>query len=202
MEHQNYELEKELSSEESLELIARMIKKAKKDYLDTGLSALLWGAVTTFCSLVTFINYWLNWAPLEYVWFLMIVAVVPQILIAIQESKERKLKAYDDDLMGGIWISFGIGIFLFSYIISRYQLPQQAALYLTAYGFPTFATGYAQRWRPMIIGGLACWVFAILSTFTPFPYTMLYMAAAGQLAWFIPGLMLRSTYLKAKRQHV
>jgi hypothetical protein len=143
MEQENYELEKELTSEESLELIARMIRKAKKDYLDTGLSAILWGGVTTFCSLVTFINYWLQWAPLEYVWFLMIVAVVPQILIAIQESKERKLKAYDDDLM-----------------------------------------------------------FAILSTFTPFPYTMLYMAAAGQLAWFIPGLMLRTTYLKAKRQHV
>ena len=196
------EQEKELTSEESLELIARMIKKAKRDYLDTGLSAVLWGGVTTFCALVTFINNWLHWAPLDYVWFLMVVAVVPQIMIAIQEGKERKLKAYDDDLMGGIWISFGIAIFLLSYVVSRYQLPQQAALYLTVYGIPTFATGYAQRWRPMILGGLACWVFAILSTFTPFPYTMLYMAAAGQLAWFIPGLILRDTYLKAKRQHV
>ena len=202
MEHENYELEKELSSEESLELIARMIKKAKKDYLDTGLSALLWGGVTVFCSLATFINYWLQWAPLDYVWFLMIVAVIPQILIAIRESRDRKLKAYDDDLMGGIWISFGIAIFLFSYLANRYQLPQQAALYMTIYGIPTFATGYAQRWRPMILGGLACWVFAILSTFTPFPYTMLYMAAAALLAWFIPGLMLRKCYLEAKRQHV
>ena len=54
----------------------------------------------------------------------------------------------------------------------------------------------------MLLGGLACWVFALLSSFTPFPYVMLYMAAAGLLAWFIPGLILRKRYLQAKRKHV
>jgi hypothetical protein len=196
------EQEKELTSEESLELITRMIAKAKNDYFDSGLSALLWGGVTTFCSLVTFIKYWLKWAALDYVWFLMIVAVVPQVIIAIREGKDRRYKHHDDDHVGGIWISFGIAIFLFSYFAVRYQLPQQAALYLTIYGIPTFATGYARRFRPMLLGGVACWVFAILSTFTPDPYVMLYMAAAGLLAWFIPGLILRKCYLQAKRQHV
>jgi hypothetical protein len=196
------EQEKALTSEESLELITRMIAKAKNDYFDSGLSALLWGGVTIFCGLATFVNYWLQWAALDYVWFLTIAAVVPQVIIAIREGKDRRYKHREDDHIGGIWISFGIAIFLFSYFAGRYQLPQQPALYLTIYGIPTFATGYARRFRPMLLGGLACWVFAILSSFTPYPYVMLYMAAAGLLAWFIPGLILRKCYLEAKRQHV
>ena len=112
------EQEKELTSEQSLELITRMIAKAKNDYFDSGLSALLWGGVTTFCSLLTFINYWLKWAALDYVWFLMIVAVVPQVIIAIREGKDRRYKHREDDHVGGIWISFGIAIFLFSYFAS------------------------------------------------------------------------------------
>jgi hypothetical protein len=45
-------------------------------------------------------------------------------------------------------------------------------------------------------------VFAIACMYTPFPYSILYSAAAAQLAWFIPGLILRRRYLKAKRGNV
>ena len=196
------EQEQEMTSQESLELITRMIKKAKKDYFDTGLSALLWGSVITFCSLVTFANYYYKWAVLEYVWLLTIIAVVPQVYIAIREKKNRKHRSYEDDRMGGIWISFAIAIFMLSYLLNRYPCPQEGAIFMTLYGVPTFATGYTRHFRPMIIGGLACWVLALLSTLTPFPYTMLYIAAAAQLAWFIPGLILRKCYLKAKENHV
>ena len=202
MTDERNEHEKEMTGLESLELIARMIRKAKKDYMDTGISGLLWGSVITFCSLVTFLNYWLQWSWLGYIWLLTFVAVIPQVIVSIRESKNRKHRAYEDDLMGGIWISFAITMFLLSWFSSAYQIPHDASLFLIIYGIPTFATGYSRRFRPMIIGGIACWIFAILSTFSTFPYTMLYTAGAAQLAWFIPGLILRRRYLKAKRQHV
>ncbi|HEV9036366.1 MAG TPA: hypothetical protein VGQ51_07100 [Puia sp.] len=194
--------EKELTGQESLALITKMINKARRDYLDSGLSALLWGSVITFCSLVTFANYWIKQPVFDYVWFLTIAAVVPQIIIAIREAKKRKHRAYDEDIMGGIWISFGIAIFLLSYITNAYQVNEEGPLFLTLYGVPTFATGYARRFKPMIIGGLACWLLAILCHYTPLPYKILCMTAAAQLAWFIPGLILRKCYLKAKKQHV
>jgi len=197
------ESEKELTSaEESLQLITRMINQTKRDYRETGISALLWGSVITVCALVTFGNFFWRIKALEYIWLLTIGAVVPQIIISIQESKRRRLKSYTDDLMGGIWISFGMAMFLLSYFTSKDPIPNEASIFMVIYGIPTFATGYSRRFRPMIIGGLACWVFAILSSFSPFPYTMLYTAAAAQLAWFIPGLILRRAYLKAKGQHV
>lgn len=194
--------EKQLTSQESLALIAKMISKARRDYLDSGLSALLWGSVITICSLAAFANHWLKWPALDYIWFLTVAAIVPQIVIAIREGKNRKHRAYDDDIMGGIWISFGIAIFLLSYFVNMYQLSEQAPLFLILYGVPTFATGYARRFRPMLIGGVACWVLAIISHYVPYPYVLLCIAAAAQLAWFIPGLIIRKCYLNAKKQHV
>jgi hypothetical protein len=54
----------------------------------------------------------------------------------------------------------------------------------------------------MVIGSIACWVFAILSSLTPGPWVLLYLAGGAQLAWFIPGLILRKRYLKAKKKNV
>src|ERR1019366_8629260 len=99
------EEEKELTGSESLELIARMINKAKDDYHDTGVSVLFWGSVITFCSLVTFVNAWLKWDWLDYVWFLTFIAVIPQILLSIREGKTRRHKAYDADMIGGSAVS-------------------------------------------------------------------------------------------------
>ena len=196
------EQEKELTGQESLELISRMISKAKRDYQDTGLSALLWGSTITICSLVSFANAYIKIPALDLIWYLPIVAVAVQVYISIRESKRRKLKAHDDNMMGGIWISFGIATFMLSYFVNRYQLDQSAGLFLTLYGIPTFTTGYARHFRPMLFGGLACWIFAIVSSFTPYPYIILYLTAAAQLAWFIPGLILRKRYLKANKENV
>jgi hypothetical protein len=106
---------------------------------------------------------------------LIIVAVVPQIIISMREGRRRGFKTREGDMIGGIWFSYGIAIFVFSYIDSYLNIGHDVPIYLTLCGIPTFATGYGRRFRPMILGGLA---------------------------WFIPGLLLRRCYLKAKRQHV
>jgi hypothetical protein len=196
------EKEKELSSQESLALITSMIVKAKDDYQETGISALFWGSIIIFCSLVTFFNYHWGWSVLKYIWFLTFVAIIPQIFISARERKLRKHKGHQEDLIGGIWISYAIAISLMTCIFYVYNIDPSDFIFLILYGIPTFATGYAKRFTPMIFGGIACWVFSILSFYTPWPYFMLYNAAGALLAWFIPGLIFRKRYLKAKRQHV
>jgi hypothetical protein len=196
------EQEKELTSQESLELITRMISRARRDYFDTGLSGLLWGSVITICGLTTFANYYLQWPALDYVWFLTIAAVAPQIIIVIREGKQRKHRGHDEPLMSSLWISFGISMFLLSYVLAIAPSPHEAAIFLTIYGIPTFTVGIGRNFRPMLYGGLACWIMAILSLYCPYPYVMLYITAGALVAWFIPGLILRKRYLKAKQQHV
>jgi len=191
--------EKQLTEQESLELIASMIAKAKCDYSETGVGALMWGTIITFCSLVTFAGYFLHWDWVSIIWYLPMLAVIPQIIISVKETKAKKYKTHTDDAMAGIWISFGISLSLLSYFVNKYHVPHEVSIFLVLYGYPTFSSGIARKFKPMIIGGIACWILAIFSMFVAFPYTMLISAAEALLAWFIPGLILRGIYLKAKK---
>ncbi len=194
--------EQELSSEESLRLITTMISKAKCDYEETGVSALLWGSIITFCALFTFANNWWQQAWAGYIWLLTFFAIVPQVMISISESKQKKVRSHSHDAISGIWISFGISITLLSFYTASVQWQNTEPVYLIMYSIPTFATGYAIKFKPMLIGAIACWILAIATVYIHYPYSMLLVAAGAQLVWFIPGLILRRRYLKLKAEHV
>ena len=188
--------QEELSHKQSLELIEEMIYKAKNSYHESGTSALLWGGTIMFCSTVSFVNTWLKIDWLYMVWWLTFLALIPQIIISIRESKTQKFKLHTDDAMTGIWISFGIAIFLTSYYTNVFKPEGNACLFLILYGIPTFATGYTYGFKPMIIGGIVCWVCAIISMYTTqrLDFSLFFISAF--FAWFLPGLILRKDYLK------
>ena len=75
--YKSFMKEKELSGQESLQLITQMISRAKNDYIETGVSALLWGGIITFCALVSFFNAYLQWDVLHFVWLLTIWQTIP-----------------------------------------------------------------------------------------------------------------------------
>lgn len=194
--------EKPLSEEESLRIITQMINKAKNDYEESGISALLWGAVITVCSIVSFVGAYFHVHSLNKVWWLTLVAVGFQIIYSVRKHRKRKFKTYNEDAMGGIWISFGVAMFLFTYFVNSGRVDNANTLFLITYGIPTFATGFTRRFTPMIIGGIICWISAILNIYTPAPYNILYNAVAAQTAWFIPGLILRKRCRNVKTEHV
>lgn len=190
-----------LSEAQSLELITQMINKAKCDYEETGIGAILWGSLVACCSLITFGNFYWKINAFYYIWFLTLFALIPQIIVSVRSAKRKKYKTYGDEAMAAIWISFGIALFLVSIYSNKYQLPN-AALFMIMYGIPTFATGYINHFKPMIIGGIVFWLFAVICFYVSFPYIMLYTAAAAIIAWFIPGLILRRRYKKAMQKNV
>ena len=191
-----------LSHQESLALIEEMIHKARNAYHESGTSALLWGSVIMLCSAVSFANTWWKIGGLNAVWFLTLLAVVPQIIISVREAKAQKFKSHTADAMSGIWISFGIGIFLLSYCSGVLKLQENACFFLILYGMPTFATGYTHRFTPMIAGGIVCWASAIISIYTSDRIDLVLFFVSAFFAWFLPGLLLRRAYLKEKRKHV
>ena len=195
------------SEQESLQLITTMINKAKSDFVETGISALMWGSIISFCALVQFVSFFYQLPFAPYVWALTFLAVIPQIIISVRERRRMKFTTYHADAMSGIWLAFAITMFLLNFYVNALQVPPAQlhveTLILIVYGIPTFSTGFTRRFKPMIIGGIACWIFAILAFYTAYPYTMLYYIAAAQLAWFIPGLILQRRYQQAKKgQHV
>jgi FtsH-binding integral membrane protein len=47
-----------------------------------------------------------------------------------------------------------------------------------------------------MVGGIVCWVLAILSLFVPVEFHLLLISAAITIAWLLPGWYMRKKYLK------
>ena len=216
------EQEKTLTEQESLNLITMMINKAKESYHETGIGAIMWGAVITLCSLVRLSEVQFNYRLPFDIYLLTLVAIIPQIFISIKEKKEKKVKSYDDTYLDYIWLGFGICIFLLILISNNIfgewgswadeyrnttgkALPFRfteyiAPLFLMLYGLPTFITGAACRFKPMLWGGIFCWVCCILTIYTQVKIDLLLTAASAILAWLIPGIIMEKEYRQFKKE--
>ncbi|MBC7948236.1 MAG: hypothetical protein H7Y42_10185, partial [Chitinophagaceae bacterium] len=217
--------EKQLTEKESLDLIATMINKAKDSYYDTGVGAIMWGAVIAVCSLIRLSEIHFQYKLPFDVYLLTLVAVIPQVIISIREKKARKVKAYDDIFLDYLWLGFGICIFLMIFIVNTMfgdlrpllgeyrELTKNSAikfefhyhefiapLFLLLYGFPTFVTGAAFKFRPMLWGGIFCWVCCLITLFTTIKIDLLLTAASAVFAWLIPGIMMEKEYRLYKRE--
>lgn len=214
--------EKELNEKESLELIATMINKAKQACHDTGIGSMMWGAVIAICSLVKLSEIHFGYQLPFDIYLLTFIAVIPQIFISIKEKKERKVKMHEDVYNNYLWLGFGICIFLLILTINVIYKTWEpvaieyreltghssgfvfgeyiSALFLMLYGLPTFVTGIALKFKPMLWGGLVCWGCCIISLFTTIKMDLLLVAFAAIVAWLIPGIIMEKEYQKAKRE--
>jgi len=215
--------EKIMSEQESLQLITTMINKAKESYYDTGISAMMWGAVIAICSLEKLAELQFGYSLPFDIYLLTFAAVIPQIYLSIKENKSKKVKSYDDTYLDYIWLSFGICIFLVIMISNviqnnlnplienvnaaghrdwtQFRLGEYImSFYLMLYGLPTFITGAACRFKPMLWGGLFCWVSCIAALFTEIRIDLLLTALSAILAWLIPGILMQKEYRLYKKE--
>ncbi len=218
--------ESTFSEQESLQLIAEMIKKAKGSYHDTGIGSLLWGAVVAIASGVNFLQREYDFKLGFDIWWLVLAAIIPQIYISIREKKIQKAKQYDDDLINAVWLVFGISIFAMGFyqnivpgqtekfiaeegwtLMKHYAdgrpdevmkpfTPSLYSVYILLYAFPTMVTGMVKKFAPMKIGAIVTYGLFILSLFTESRYDMLLGSIAALVCWFIPGIILRKKYLR------
>ncbi len=215
------EQEKQLSEKESLDLITMMINKARDSYHDTGIGAMMWGIIIAFCSLERLAEIHFGYRLPFNIYLLTLVAVIPQIFITIREKKARKVKSYDEVYMDYLWFGFGITIFLMIFIINAVfrvwepigveyaKLAGESAtfrfhefvasFFLLLYGIPTFVTGAACKFKPMLWGGLLCWVCCIITIYTTIKIDLLLTAFSAVVAWLIPGIIMERDYRKAKK---
>ena len=216
------ETEKILGEKESLVLITQMITQAKDSYRDTGTAAIMWGVIIAVCSLERLAEMYFSFRlPFDIYW-ITIFAVIPQIMISIREKKLRSVRTYDEVYMDYIWLGFGISIGLMIVIMnvmfavsepakqeyfkltgnaSAFQLREfVASFFLLLYGIPTFITGAACKFKPMLFGGLLCWACCLASLFTMLSIDYVLLAVSAIFAWFIPGLIMKKDYQKAKSE--
>jgi hypothetical protein len=195
------ENEANLSPEQSLQLIEGMINKAKNRFSDDSFLYLLWGWVIFICSVGHFIMLQLQlFKHPEIIWMLTWLTVIVQIVYLVKQKKRETVKTYTDEIINYLWVTFGISMFLISYIIGREN--SWIILYpivLLLYGIPTFLTGIIMKFTPLKVGGISCWVLCVIATLVPPIYTLLLLAIAMLAAWIIPGYLLKTRF---KNQNV
>lgn len=191
--------EENLSGSQSLALIQSMINKAKNQFGENGHLYLVWGWVILFCSLLQFVllNY-LKYPNHEMVWMLTWVAVIYQFIYLYRNRKRVKVKTYMGDILSYVWLVFVVLLILNLSLISillksdAYKLINPVILSL--YGMPTFLSGKVLRFTPLVTGGIACWILALIAAFIPPQFHMLLIGIAVIMAWIIPGYLLRKRY--------
>ena len=192
--------ESPLTGVESLEVIQSMILKARNHINENGKLYLLWGWVILFCSLGFFIlDKILHYKKPQMIWMTTGIAVIYMLVYLRKEGRRRVVRTYTDDLVSYVWITFVVLMLLGSLIMGRipefylYNYP----FVLLFYGVPTFLSGIILKFRPLIYGGIICWVLAILSTFINFHYHSLLVSVAVISAWIIPGYILKMKFKQA-----
>lgn len=184
------------SPKDSLLLIDNMINQAKNRFSENGFLYLLWGWLVFFCSIAHFILLKLNLLERpEIIWASCWIAVIYQIIYLSRKEKKETVKTYSEKIINYIWVSFGICMFVVSVIVSKTDNWNIInSLILLFYGTPTFLSGIAMQFKPLVIGGIICWALATVSVFISPIYVLLLLAVAVISAWIIPGYLLRAKY--------
>lgn len=191
--------EEKFTPEQSLELIGQMINKAKNKFGENGHLYLLWGWAILACSLAQFIlAYYVKWEHHYMVWFLTWLVFIYQMIYLARQKKREKVKTYTDDIIKIVWIIFVVLMFLFGFLFGKLMGEEYYKFFnpgiLALYGMPTVLSGAILKFRPLVIGGIVCWILSIISTYIPFQYQLLLLSAAVIAAWIIPGYLMRKRF--------
>ena len=223
----------ELTEKESLQLITEMILKAKSNFHENGTGPILWGSVIGFCGIFTYFQIQLNWDTGYFnVWYLALLAIIPQIIIDIKERRQQLVKTHMCAAMDAVWQVYGFSVFALIFyfnivpgasanllaaegkqlLIKNLQtgvietlhpfVLSQGSLLILLYGIPTLITGIARKFKPMLIGGIICYLLFVISIYTENKYDFLMNGIAAIFSWLIPGFMLRNIYLKDRKENV
>ena len=186
-------MDQNMTAEESLKLIERMIGQAKKSFSRISFYFLLWGVLLTGAMLATYLlrDAGPDWAN-GIAWG--VAGGLGGILSAVHGARQSKTEEVSnpmDSLIGWLWISFIITMLIVifcSVLVHR----DPGALITLLTGIPTFMTGQVMRFRPLIVGGVIFWAAGIAMHLTtgPLAITALYCGAMV-LGYIIPGIMLK-----------
>jgi FtsH-binding integral membrane protein len=193
-------MEDNFSPEESIRAIQAMIEKAKDHFSENGHLYLLWGWVVLICSLGEFVLVQAGVEGHQMVWFLTWAAVIYQFIYLRKQQGREKVKTYAGSMIGYVWLAFFILMVLLAFFLFRGNEKANHVLlypvFLALYGMPTFLCGALLKFRPLLYGGIGCWLLSVLSVYISPEYQLLLISVAMVIAWIVPGYLLRKKYQK------
>ncbi len=191
--------EKELSPQESLDLIQSMIGRARQRFTDNSFYFLLWGWVVMLASVTHYVVVEYTNFDRPYIgWALTVPAFVVSMIYGARQGKKEGVRNYTDGIYAWMW--FMLGISMFTMVFYGEKLGWQIVpLTMLMGGVGTVVSGAMLKFRALQIGGAAFWLLSILAFEVGEGMQMLLMAVAVLIGYLIPGYLMKS---KAKQDAV
>lgn len=187
--------EKEINTTESLRIIDTMINKAKNKLADDGVLLIFWGwlvfaaAIIHYATLIFYIPYG------EYTWAtLMPLGGLISIIYGLKQRKKEKVKTHMDGYLGYSWGGFIIALAVTLVFMQANGIKATYFFLMVLYGLATFISGGLLNFRPLIIGSIFSFLFAIISIYIYDKEILLCLAGAILCSYIIPGHLLYSKY--------
>ena len=190
-----------LTPEESFDIITKAISNFKKNYKESAKTFLLWGWML---SLASFSNYFIlkilhskeayelmgllslgNWAVFIFSGFIIQFFMLRKII------KNKRVYSYLDNYVSKLWQVTAAGFFVATFLCFKLGIAPPPIMLLIA-GIATTTSGLLIKFKPLIFGGIAFFIFSIATTFVSNENIALIVGIAIICGYLIPGYLLKS----------
>lgn len=157
---------KELNPVESLNLITEAIHKTKENIKGQSFYYIMWGWVITIASFSHYILASFTDFKLEYLPWLILIPLgwIFSIGYGIKSEKTKPYESYFDSFLKYLWVVLGVSFIISVFISGALRInPTPLVLLLAAIG--TLISGLTLKFKPLSIGGVSLFAFAIASLF-------------------------------------
>ena len=179
---------------EKLDVIYSMIENSKTQIKENGFFYLLWGWLVLIASLSHFTLLKMGFHKSYIVWpILMNLGLIVSVIAGIRMGKKAGYRTHIDTAIIYLWYGFFFAFLVILAFSIGDKIPWEMSnvLVIVMYGLGTFVSGGILKFRPLIIGGICCWIIALGAFFIPGEYTLLLVAISIIIAYLIPGYLLR-----------
>ncbi len=188
-------METNFTEKEGMQIIKEMIATSKGKIKDNSFFYLLWGWLVLSASLgnyflirIEYENAWLPWP------ILMFLGGIVSAIQGYRIGKRSKVITVIDKAIMYLWWGFMVLMFIVL-VMTAYEKINWSSTYpliISLYGLGTFVSGGILKFRPLIFGGIACWVISIIAFFVAPVNVLLLTALSIVIAYLIPGYILKS----------
>jgi len=183
---------KHLTAEESLLFITRMIRHAQGKVQRNSVFFLLWGWIVIIANVGMFALTRVGYKHPYIVWLIAIPAWFYTMFKAYQNrTRPQSASTHFDHVSAWLWISYSIVIFTLVFFGAKINYELNPVILLIT-SVPTLVSGAILRFRPLMMGAAAFWVFGIICFLVPKEFQPLVGAAGILIGYLIPGYLLKN----------
>ena len=183
-----------LDPRESLEVISQAINQTKENIRAQSAYYLIWGWLVAIAAFTSFIiqNY-TEFTKHYYTWHIMVpIGYAITYIYASRTHKKKSYATHLDIFLRNLWMVLGV-TFIVGAFISVVSRNDPTTLMLLIAGAGTLISGLSMKFRALIIGGIAFFLFSIGSLLVDSSLLGLLNTFAMIVGYLVPAYILKNT---------